>query len=350
MGGSPNVTPGCVVSVPGQWNDTQLWAANFFVPGKELGGFSVSVNGIACAVHNVGPERLVFWMPLNAPLGDYSAIVKTPTGMKSIAMHVVEAAPTLHAVPTGVSGSYGPISGPPMRSIGADGVINLPQDGSSVVVMLRASGLNPAANLEREVRFIRMKDYVETRFPVLHTFAPGGANVSETVHFILSSIPSGDYQIALRVGTEFSQPENLTIHGPDFQGNPIPTLSSLSPSSIPEGSQNFSISVFGTNFVNGSVVRWNGVNRSTLFVNPNELKAEISAVDVAVQGVAGISVFNPQPNGGLSSSMDFTISPPRPRPTVRINDATIQRGQNGAVTIDLIAAGGENCSRLFSGI
>ena len=80
----------CIVSVPGHWNDTQLLARNFFVPGTELGGFTVTVSGIACAIHNVGPDRLVFWMPVDAPLGDYSAIVNTPTGMRSVAMHVVK--------------------------------------------------------------------------------------------------------------------------------------------------------------------------------------------------------------------------------------------------------------------
>ena len=218
MGGSQNVTPGSVVSVPGHWNDTWLTAANFFAPGKELRGVTVSVNGVACAVHSMGPERLVFWMPLNAPLGDYSAIVNTPTGMKSVAMHVVEAAPTLHAGPNGVSGIYSPFAYPMMRGI-ANGVINLPQDGSSVIMTLFASGLNPAANLEREVIFVRMRDNVETRFPVLGAGAPGGPWTTEYFGFTLTSIPAGDYQIVLRVGTEFSEPENLTIHsnGPGFR-------------------------------------------------------------------------------------------------------------------------------------
>ena len=66
---------------------------NISVPAKELGGFTVTVSDIACAIPVVGPERLVFWMPVNAPLGDYSAIVNTPTGMKTVALHVVEAAP-----------------------------------------------------------------------------------------------------------------------------------------------------------------------------------------------------------------------------------------------------------------
>ena len=194
-----------------------------------------------------------------------------------------------------------------------------------------------------------MSDSVETRFPLLGSRAPGGAYVLETLSFILRSIPAGDYQVVVRVGTEFSEPENVTILAPGFQpGNPMPTVSALSPSTMPEGSQNFSISVLGTNFVNGSEVRWNGGPRTTLFVNPNELRAEISATDVAAHGVASICVFNPPPNGGLSNSMGFTISPPLPKPTVRINDATIQRGQNGVVTIDLISHGGQENSVGFS--
>ena len=190
MAGSQNLAPGCVASVPGHWNDKQLFAANFFSPGTELGGFTVTVNGVACAIHNVGPERLVFWMPVNAPLGDYSAIVNTPAGMRSVALHVVEAAPTLRAGPNGVSGFYSLIAMPSIRTIGPDGVINMPADGSSLFVQLFASGLNPAANLEREVIFISLSARAEKRFSLLGVRAPGGPHAYETLSF-MTELDSG---------------------------------------------------------------------------------------------------------------------------------------------------------------
>ena len=113
---------------------------------------------------------------------------------------------------------YSPIAYPLMRSIGPDGLINMPEDGSVVIVTLFVSGLNPAARLEREVIFIRLADFVETRFPLLGVGAPGGASL-ENLYFLLRPIPAGEYQIVLRVGTEFSDPENLTIrsNGPGFR-------------------------------------------------------------------------------------------------------------------------------------
>ena len=158
-------------------------------------------------------------MPVDAPLGDYSAIVNTPTGMRSVAMHVVEAAPTLHANANGIAGIYSPLTWFTMRSIHPEGLIILPEDGNAVIVTLFVSGLNPRATLEREVIFIRLADFVETRFPVSNVGAPGGPFTSEYLGFMLTPIPAGEYQMVLRVGTEFSDPENLTIrsNGPGFR-------------------------------------------------------------------------------------------------------------------------------------
>ena len=212
IGASQRLTPGCVAHVPGHWNDVQLAATNIFNPGTELGGFTVTVNGVACAIRFVGPERLVFWMPVNAPLGDYSAIVNTPTGMRSVALHVVEASPSLRVHPNGISGLYSPIAMPAPRSIGPNGLINMPEDASSVIVLLFASGLNPAANLEREVIITSLSQRFRRQFPVLGVGAPGGPHSVETLAFVLSSIPAGDYHIVVKVGTEFSEAETLTIH------------------------------------------------------------------------------------------------------------------------------------------
>lgn len=70
----------------------------------------------------------------------------------------------------------------------------------------------------------------------------------------------------------------------------------------------FSLTVKGSGFVSSSVVRWNGANRSTTFVNSTELRAAITAADVSAAGTAQLSVFSPAPGGGLSSSVPFTIA------------------------------------------
>ena len=93
-----------------------------------------------------------------------------------------------------------------------------------------------------------------------------------------------------------------------FTPNPVPTLSSLSPTSAFAGDDPFTLTVTGTDFVAGSVVRWNGTARPTIFVSPTRLTAQISEADVANAGAAIVSVFNPAPGGGASGELSFTIN------------------------------------------
>jgi len=90
--------------------------------------------------------------------------------------------------------------------------------------------------------------------------------------------------------------------------NPIPTINFLSPSCIPPGAQAFTLSVFGTNFVASSVVRWNGSDQPTTVGSTNGtlLTAQIRASDIATTGTASVTAFNPAPGGGSSNSLTFT--------------------------------------------
>ncbi|MFQ3660935.1 MAG: IPT/TIG domain-containing protein, partial [Chloroflexaceae bacterium] len=89
--------------------------------------------------------------------------------------------------------------------------------------------------------------------------------------------------------------------------NPVPTLSSLSPASATAGGAGFTLTVNGTGFVNGAVVRWNGANRPTTFVSATQLTATIPASDIATPGTASVTVFNPAPGGGLSEATILRI-------------------------------------------
>ena len=90
--------------------------------------------------------------------------------------------------------------------------------------------------------------------------------------------------------------------------NPAPTLTSLSPSSVVAGGPAFMLTVTGTNFVNSSVVRWNGNDRPTTFVSSTQLTAAISAMDIAAAGNASVNVFTPSPGGGLSTALNVAIT------------------------------------------
>lgn len=92
--------------------------------------------------------------------------------------------------------------------------------------------------------------------------------------------------------------------------NPAPTVTSISPNTTPAGSDDISLIVTGTNFVNGSVVKWNGSDRPTIFQSTTQLIAYISEPDLATVGTANVTVFNPSPGGGTSNSATFTITVP----------------------------------------
>jgi hypothetical protein len=100
--------------------------------------------------------------------------------------------------------------------------------------------------------------------------------------------------------------------------NPAPVIASLSPNSALVGGPAFTLTVTGSSFVSSSsVLQWNGSNRATTVDSSTQLRAAIHASDIASQGVARVSVVNPPPGGGLSSSVDFSISPPEiPTPVV----------------------------------
>lgn len=90
-------------------------------------------------------------------------------------------------------------------------------------------------------------------------------------------------------------------------GNPLPTLSAISPTVALAGGPTFTLTVTGTNFVPGSVVRWNGSDRATTYISATKLQAVIPAADIAAFGAASVTVFNATPGGGESNALSFAI-------------------------------------------
>ncbi len=103
--------------------------------------------------------------------------------------------------------------------------------------------------------------------------------------------------------------------------NPAPTLSGIAPNSATAGTGQLTVTAQGTNYVDGSVLQWDGTSRPTTFVSPTQLQAVISAADLVQEGVAVVRVVSPPPGGGASDVQLFTISrasnPPLQTPFVR---------------------------------
>ena len=93
----------------------------------------------------------------------------------------------------------------------------------------------------------------------------------------------------------------------------VPILNSLSPTSVQPGGPALALNVSGENFVNGSIVRWNGDDRATTFNSPSQLTATISAADIAGPATVLVTVFNPTGGGGTSSVRTVSVGPSAPR-------------------------------------
>ena len=104
-----------------------------------------------------------------------------------------------------------------------------------------------------------------------------------------------------------SRPGN-TSNGATFRiTQPRPIITALQPASVEAGNSAFSLTVNGDNFLDGSIVRWNGADRPTTFIHAKQLTAAISLSDIASTGAVSVTVANPD---GISNAATFTIAPP----------------------------------------
>jgi hypothetical protein len=90
----------------------------------------------------------------------------------------------------------------------------------------------------------------------------------------------------------------------------------VKPQAVVPGSAEFTLTVYGANFVSGAVVNWNGQPRSTKFISARELQAQILASDVAKPTAGYITVTNPPTGGGKSSSSYAIVEVHQPTKTI----------------------------------
>jgi hypothetical protein len=127
--------------------------------------------------------------------------------------------------------------------------------------------------------------------------------------------------------------------------NPVPSVASVSPDSVPVGSTTVQLTVTGTSFVQGAVVLWNGADRTTQFVSATSLRATLSAADLAATGSFSISVRNPAPGGGTSGTKACNVVNPVPVVTA-LAPATAIVGSG--VRLTLTGTGFVRCGGLWS--
>jgi len=102
---------------------------------------------------------------------------------------------------------------------------------------------------------------------------------------------------------------------------PGPSISAISPNPIPTGS--YAVTLTGTGFQQGAIVKAAGVNLGATYVNARTLKA------AGYQGTAGTVTFQVQNPGtlwGKPFTIQFVVSGPPPPQTISPTSATVKLG------------------------
>lgn len=112
---------------------------------------------------------------------------------------------------------------------------------------------------------------------------------------------------------------------------PVPTLSTISPTSGTLGPGPVILSVFGSNFTNTSVLNLAGVPQATSYVSSNFLIGIMTNLDTA--GTLNVTVTNPAPGGGTSNALPFTVSGTNPAPTETSLQPSVATSGGGAFSL-----------------
>ena len=122
--------------------------------------------------------------------------------------------------------------------------------------------------------------------------------------------------------------------------NPVPAITSLSPSSATAGATAQTLTINGTNFLSASTVTYNGAAHAATFGSSTMLTISLSASDQATAGSYPVVVTNPSPGGGASNAVNFTVNGPTISSVlVSCNPASIAETQNSQCTTTVSGTG-----------
>jgi 6-phosphogluconolactonase len=142
--------------------------------------------------------------------------------------------------------------------------------------------------------------YTVNSFPVfaLYPFGVSAYAINATTG-ALTEIPGSPFQAAM--GST-----GIAIHSLPA-APPLPTVTSLAPSSATAGSPAFTLTITGTGFLSGATAQWDGTPLSTTFLSATQLTAAVPASLIVTAGSASVTVSNP---GAMASrAAAFTINP-----------------------------------------
>jgi trimeric autotransporter adhesin len=121
--------------------------------------------------------------------------------------------------------------------------------------------------------------------------------------------------------------------------NPVPTISGLTPSTLPAGAAPPTVTVTGTGYVPTTVINVNGTARATTFVSATQVSVTLTTADVAVGGSLSLTAVNATPGGGTSAGATFAVTNPPPGAEITLSP---NRATTGTATPTTVTVTGTN--------
>jgi uncharacterized protein (TIGR03437 family) len=203
---NPAIAPGSLASIFGQNLAVRPAVAASFPLSNQLGGISVTANGVPVPVLYASPSQLNVQIPYEVS-GQVNLQVNTPNGSSFSSIQVTPLAPSIIAV--AVQNALCTPANPAQQS------------GS---VIIYATGLGPAASPvatgQAATVASPMVAPVEVWLgsialrPTYAGLAPGLAGVSQINFVIPASLQDGVYFLRVTAGTASSQPQSLSVGAP----------------------------------------------------------------------------------------------------------------------------------------
>ena len=130
----------------------------------------------------------------------------------------------------------------------------------------------------------------------------------QTCQMSMTFTPSAMGNRAASLVVVFKGPGSpLPIPLQGFGGNPLPTLTSLSPPSAYVGNPGFTLTANGSGFVSGSTLYWENNPLTTTYVSGTQVTAPIPASFLTNTNSYFVVVGNPAPGGGFTGSINFNV-------------------------------------------
>ncbi len=123
---------------------------------------------------------------------------------------------------------------------------------------------------------------------------------------------------------------------PPPTNNPVPAISSVSPTELASGSAGQTLTIAGSGFMPSSTVTYNGTFHAATYGTSTNLSIQLLAADLATIGSYPVIVSNPAPGGGPSGGVNFDVVTGTPTGSFTVTVTAVSGSLTHTTTFTLV--------------